>query len=100
MKYEIVKNMPVARFFYKGTHTHPVRRTILVIEQTREYIRGYELREGRTIRTAEKAPVKTYTRSKIAKGASLRTDSPIRLANPNKSTLVRKPLFDIIKTGA
>jgi hypothetical protein len=100
MKYEIVKNMPVARFWYKGTHTHPVRRTVLVVEQTKEFIRGYELREGRTIRTAGKAPVKTYRRDRIAKGVSLRTDSPIRKLAPNKSTLVRKPLLDIIESGA
>jgi hypothetical protein len=99
MKYEIVRNMPVARFWYKGTHTHPVRRTVLVIEQTREYIRGYELREGRTVRTAGKAPVKTYRRERIARGVSLRVDSPIRKLYPQKSTLVRKPLLDVIETG-
>jgi hypothetical protein len=100
MKYEIVRNMPIARFWYKGTHTHPVRRTILVVEQTREYIRGYELREGRIIRPAAKAPVKTYRRERIARGASLRTDSPIRKLYPQKSTLVRKTLLDVIEVGA
>ena len=99
MKYEIVRNMPVARFWYKGTHTHPVRRTVLVVEQTKEYIRGYELREGRIIRVAGKAPIKTYTRSRIARGVSLRVDSPIRKLAPQKSTLVRKPLLDVIESG-
>lgn len=100
MKYEIVENLPVARFFYKGSHTHPVRRTILVIESNRDFIQGYELREGTTVRTAEKAPVKTYLRSKIARGMSLRANNPIRKSSPNKSTLVRRPLIDIIKVGA
>lgn len=100
MKYGLVRNTPVARFWYKGTHTHPVRRTVLVIEQTREYIRGYEIREGRNIRTAAKAPVKTYRRERIARGASLRVDSPIRKLYPQKSTLVRKTLFDVIASGA
>ena len=100
MKYEIVRNMQVARFWYKGNHTHPVRRTVLVVEQTRDFIRGYELREGRNIRTASKAPVKTYRRERIARGASLRVDSPIRKLYPKKSTLVRKTLLDVIASGA
>ena len=100
MKYKLVRNFPVAKFFYKGTHTHPVRRTILVVEQTREYLRGYELREGRIVRSAGKAPIKTYSRDRIARGNSLRVDSPIRKSHPNKTTLVRKPLLDLIETGA
>ena len=100
MKYDIVRNTPVARFWYKGTHTHPVRRTVLVIESTKEYLRGYELREGRIVRTAGKAPIKTYRRERIARGASLRVDSPIRKLYPQKSTLVRKTLLDVIESGA
>ena len=100
MKYEIVKSFPVARFWYKGTHTHPVRRTVLIIEKNETIIRGYELREGRIIRLASKAPIKTYLIERIAKGVSLRVDSPIRRTAPNKSTLVRKPLLDLIEIGA
>lgn len=100
MKYPIVDHLPCARFWYKGTHTHPVRRTVLIVEQTRDTISGYELREGRVIRTAGKAPIKTYSRSRIAKGNSLRIDNPIRKLHPNKSTLIRKPLLDLIETGA
>lgn len=99
MKYEIVKNLPVAKFFYKGSHSHAVRRTVLVIESTGEYIKGYELREGTITRIAEKAPIKTYCRCKIARGANLRAENPIRKKAPEKSTLIRKPLMDIIKTG-
>lgn len=100
MRYEIVPNVPVARFFYKGTHTHPVKRTVLVTEQNRDYIVGYELREGTSVRPACKAPVKTYRRDRIAKGSSLRLDNPLRKLIPNKSTLVRRPLIDIIELGA
>jgi hypothetical protein len=99
MKYEIVKTLPVARFFYKGNHTHPVRRTVLVTESTKDFIKGYELRNGNLVKNAEKAPIKTYKRNKIAKGASLRLDNPMRKLSPNKSTLVRKPLIDIIASG-
>lgn len=99
MKYNPVTNYPVARFWYKGSHTHPVRRTVLVIESTKEYITGYELREGNTVRVGAKAPVKTYCRTKIAKGESLRIDSPMRKLNPKKSTLVRKTIWDLIESG-
>jgi len=99
MKYEIQKNLPVAKFWYKGTHTHPVRRTVLVTESNKEYIKGYELRNGNVIYTASKAPIKTYSRKKIAKGINLRAENPLRRKNPTKSTLIRKPLINIIESG-
>lgn len=100
MKYEIIEKNPVARFWYKGNHTHPVRRTVLIIEQDDKLIRGYELREGNETRIAQKAPVKTYRKDKIAKGTSLRANNPIRKLYPNKSTLILKPLINIIEIGA
>lgn len=99
MKYNPVKNYPVARFWYKGSHTHPVRRTVLVIESTKDSITGYELREGNTVRIGAKAPIKTYNRDKIARGESLRSDSPIRKLKPKQSTLVRKTIWDLIESG-
>lgn len=62
-------------------------------------IYGYELRDGNTVRNASNAPIKTYSRSKIAKGMSLRAENPIRKQYPLKSTLVRKPLINIIESG-
>lgn len=100
MKYQVVKNLPVARFWYKGTHTHPVRRTVLVTESNRNYICGYELRDGNIVRTATKAPIKSYRRDKIARGISLRVDNPQRKLAPTKSTLVRRPLIDVVEVGA
>lgn len=99
MKYDVVKDYPVARFWYKGNHSHPVRRTILVTKQDKETITGYELREGRKIRPAKYAPVKTFKREKIAKTNNLRPDNPLRKNNQIKSTLVRKPLIDLIESG-
>lgn len=98
MKYNLVDNVPVARFWYKGNHTHPVRRTVLVTESTRDYIKGYELRDGNIVRVASKAPVKTYSRTKIAKGVNLRSSRRQSTAL-NKSTLVRRPLIDLIESG-
>ena len=99
MKYNLVSTLPVARFWYKGNHTHPVRRTVLITEQNDTSFTGYELREGNTVRTANRAPVKTYIKDKIANTSSLRLDNPLRKTKRTKSTLVRKPLFDIIETG-
>ncbi len=98
MKYDLVDNVPVARFWYKGNHTHPVRRTILVTESTKTHISGYELRDGNVVRTVAKAPIKTYNRAKIAKGVNLRTKSKTS-AKLNKTTLVRRPLMDLIEVG-
>lgn len=99
-KYDLVSNLPVARFWYKGHHTHPVRRTVLVIESTREYLRGYELREGNVVRnTLGKAPVKTYRRNRIARGRQLRVDSPIRKMSAEKSTLQRTNLLNLLEVG-
>lgn len=99
LKFDIVKNSPVARFFYKGSHTHPVRRTVLVIESNKDIIKGYELREGAIVRNAKDAPIKSYSRKDIAKGQSLRKDNPMRKVSPKKSTLVRKELLDLVISG-
>lgn len=53
MKYDVVSNLPVARFWYKGNHSHPVRRTVLITQQDSESITGYELREGSKTRVAK-----------------------------------------------
>lgn len=100
MKYELVKTLPVARFWYKGHHTHPVRRTVLVTESNRNFICGYELRDGNIVRTAAKAPIKSYRRDRIARGENLRADSTKRKMLSKKSTLVRLPLMDIVEVGA
>ena len=98
MKYDLFDNVPVARFWSKGNHTHPVRRTVLVIESTKDHIKGYELRDGNVVRVASKAPVKTYNRSKIAKESNLRSNQKRRVVS-SKSTLVRRPLMDLIEAG-
>lgn len=64
--YDILKSRPVARFFYRGqSHSHPVRRTVMVISTDCERITGYEIREGETVRELENAPVKSYRKDRI-----------------------------------
>jgi hypothetical protein len=99
--YGFVSRMPVAKLYYKGSHSHPVRRTVLVIESNSKYIRGIELREGSIERNFQDAPVKTYTRDKIATiaqcGSRLRKRTPKTLHN--KITLERQRLVDLVKKG-
>lgn len=64
--YEILNDNPVARFYYQGSHTHPVRRTVVLIEENDETLTGYEIREGRNVRYVKNAPIKSYSKNKIS----------------------------------
>lgn len=101
-EYEFVRNLPVAKFYYKGNHSHPIRRTVLVIESNSRFLRGYELREGAILRSYRSAPVKSYTRCKIARiaqcGRRLRRRTPAQLHG--QLTLTRLPLKEYVKQGA
>ena len=90
MKNLVVKN-PVAKFYYQGTHSHPVRRTVLVVEETKDTLKGYELREGNVVRKSSKAPVRVYSKSLIANSKNY-----CRLTN---SKLNRLELLDLINEG-
>jgi hypothetical protein len=96
--YDIVGILPAARFYYKGTHSHPVRRTVLIIESHPTYLRGYELREGSVVREMSKSPVKSYSRSKIARESDLGARKH-RKPGPDITTLKRMTLLDLLKTG-
>lgn len=63
---KLVNKKPVAKFFYKGNHTHPVRRTVLVTKESPTVLVGYELREGNELRVGSKAPLRTYNKAEIA----------------------------------
>lgn len=97
--YEVVRNQPVARFYYQGSHSHPVRRTIVVTRSHRRYIEGYELREGSITRDISEAPIKKYRRDRIATADKL---GARKHREPGKrvTTLVREPLFNLLRTGA
>ncbi len=98
--YDLLNNYGVARFYYKGnSHSHPVRRTVRLIKTTKDYLTGYEIREGETVRELEESPIKTYRRSRIPKWGDywrLR-----RYGNdPAESTLVRCSTRHLAKHGA
>jgi hypothetical protein len=105
--YNLVPRKPVARFFYQGHHSHPVRRTVLVTKETDTLITGYELRDGSTVRTVQEAVssgcVKSYRKDSIARWGDysrLRMTSATFLEDPNKSTLKREPIMTMFVHGA
>jgi len=99
MKYELVKNNPVAKFWYKGTHTHPVRRTVLVVRTTPKLVIGYELREGRDVRNLKNAPIKSYRKDKIALARQLRPGNKLRSEDESASTYRRENLVEMLENG-
>ena len=102
--YDLVRNQPVARFFYRGKHTHPVRRTVLIVENNGKTFTGYELREGATVRsTVDKAPVKSFRKDRIAIIGEIDKRRKLRQATPKKrhaqTTLARSPLASLVTDG-
>jgi hypothetical protein len=103
MQGSMVERKPIARFFYQGSHTHPIRRTVLLLKETADSFTGYELRAGRTVRALNQAPVKTYRKVDIARYCDysrLRQTAKARLISEKKSTLIRKGWGDLIRSGA
>ena len=98
---ELVRNQPVADFYYQGqSHLRPVRRRVLITNQDKTHMTGYELREGNITRHIDAAPVKTYLKSKIAVRGQCRTDSSARKVCQSKlgeSTLIRRGLGNLVK---
>jgi hypothetical protein len=99
--YTIIERDPVAKFYYQGTHSHPVRRTVIVIEETDNLIQGYELRSGSKICGFKDAPIRGFRKDRIALvkqcGRRLRKRTPDNLLN--STTLQRSGLLEIIKDG-
>jgi hypothetical protein len=103
MQGSMVERKPVARFFYQGSHTHPIRRTVLLLKETADTFTGYELRCGRTVRALHQAPIRTYRKTEIARYSDysrLRQTARSRLISEKKSTLVRKSWADLVRSGA
>lgn len=93
---DLVRNQPVAEFYYRGqSHDRPVRRRVLITSQDKTHLTGYELREGNYSRNIDDAPIKTYLKSRIATCGQCRTDCKMRKVNKsklNQTTLVRKSI--------
>lgn len=104
--YQLAKKLPVLRFFYQGSNSHPVRRTVLKIEEDATTITGYEMRRGNiTHATISEAPVRTFRKDKIATIRQLDARRPLRRAaikrkkSQSETTLTRHSLEDLVAKG-
>jgi hypothetical protein len=102
-RYKLVNSYPVARFYYKGGHSHPIQRTVLLTESTDSRITGYEVRAGKIVRQPNNAPIKSYLRKKIARvkslKASMKRNALIISNGPMVTTLKRTRLHDYLFVG-
>jgi hypothetical protein len=88
--YCLIRNLPVWKFFYKGTHSKPVRTTLAVTEVKGDVVKGYVLRRGNTVfPRLQDAPFKSFSKSMIA----LEKDS-------TQTTLSKHTLAELIVQGA
>lgn len=86
----LIRNLPVWKFFYKGTHSKPVRTTLAVTEVRGDVVKGYVLRRGNTVCSKlQDAPIKSFKKSDIA-----------LIKGSNKTTLSKHTLTDLIVNGA
>jgi hypothetical protein len=104
-EYPVVRQQTVAKFFYEGSHSHPVRRTVVLIEDRPFQLIGYELREGHDIRPFESAPIKSYNKGQIAtigqvdQRRKIVSEARKQGRSPGTSTLRRNDLLDLAKVG-
>jgi len=63
--YPIIRNKPVAKFRYKGSHSKPVRRTVLLTEVKRTTLTGYEIRSGNDTCNPDDYAIRSFSRDKI-----------------------------------
>lgn len=98
----ILKTLPVAKFFYQGNHSHPIRRTVLLVQNRATYLLGYEIRAGNEVFDINTASLKKYKKSKIAKVGDycrLRNQRKYHNTPANQSTLVRMNLLEVINNA-
>lgn len=88
--YGLIRNLPVWKFFYKGTHSKPVRTTLAVTEVRGDVVKGYVLRRGNSVcGRLQDAPIKSFKKSDIA-----------LIKGSRKTSLSKHTLTDLIVNGA
>lgn len=88
--YCLIRNMPVWKFFYKGTHSKPVRTTLAVTEVKGNMVKGYVLRRGNEVFSRlQDAPIKSFRKSEMA-----------TIRGSTQTTLSKHTLTDLIVHGA
>lgn len=99
---KVLRKKPVAKFFYQGNHSHPVRRTVILDQNTSEYISGYEIRSGNDVFTLQDAPYKKYIKSKIARVGDysrIRRTKKYMNISADTTTLERLELLEVINNS-
>lgn len=101
---KLMSNKPLARFFYQGGHTHPVRRTVVLTSETKDTFTGYELREGGVTRTNKQALGfhKTYQKDEISRWGDckrIQMSSNGWWRDPRSSTLERSSIISLFRDG-
>ena len=98
-KFKLLRNLPVARFYYQGeSHSHPVRREVVLCEATPDMLIGYEIRSGNKVTSdLSVAPIKSFRRDRIAKYGDYQklrrtTEQQSRIG---QTTLTRAPLSSV-----
>lgn len=103
MKAKKSKVGSLVRFYYQGeSHSHPVRRVVVIKEDHPDFYRGYEIRAGNTVRTLEEAKttIRTYRKDRIAKYGDysrLRKSKTTRNKNPNQTTLTPLSVLSVLE---
>ena len=65
LSYPTLRNKPVAKFQYRGSHSKPVRRTVILTAIERNVYTGYEVREGNEVREPCDSTIKSFNKDKI-----------------------------------
>jgi len=97
--FNLVRNLPVWKFYYKGTHSKPIRTTIAVVTNNANVVTGYVLRRGNEVCSRlQDAKIQSFKKSGIA-----RIGQVSRLASSkanNRTTLTKHSIVDLVVSGA
>lgn len=97
---KLVRNLPVWKFFYKGSHSKPIRTTIAVVQNNSNVVTGYVLRRGNEVcARLQDAKIQSFKKSEIACLGQVCSTSK-KSKNANKTTLTKHSIVDLIATGA
>jgi len=86
----LVRNLPIWKFYYKGSHSKPIRTTIAVVSNTPKVVTGYVLRRGNDVTTTlGRAKIQSFKKCGI-------TTNP----RTKKASLTKQSITDYLTSGA
>ena len=97
---KLIRNLPVWKFFYKGSHSKPIRTTLAVVSNTPNVVTGYVLRRGNEVcARLQDAKIHSFKKSEIACLGQVCSDAK-KSSNSSKTTLTKHSIVDLIEMGA